>query len=325
MPQPSLNDVHIDAILTNISTAYIQRSGFIANQVFPVVPVDKQSNKFFVYNKGDWFRDEAEIRGDGMESVASGYTLSTDTYSCDVYSIAKDIGYQLLANADAPLNPKRDATEFVTQRLLLKQEKDWVSTFFKTSVWGQTDQTGVSGAPTTNQFRQWSDYVNSDPLVDVEGWKETILASTGMMPNTLVLGYQVYRQLKNHPDVVDRFKYTSSSIVTTDMLSALFDVERVLVASAVENTAAEGATGSYSFTHGKAAMLCYVAPSPSLLQPSAGYTFAWTGISGGLGENVGIKDIPAPLRQADRIQAEAAWDNKIIGSDLGIFATTAVA
>ena len=325
MPQPSLNDVHIDAVLTNISTAYIQRSGFIAGQVFPIVPVQKPADKFFVYNKGDWFRDEAEVRGDGMEAVASGYSLSTDTYSCDVYAIAKDVGYQLLANADAPLSPKRDATEFVTQRLLLKQEKDWVSTFFKTSVWGQTDQTGVSGAPSTNQFRQWNDYVNSDPLQDVEGWEETILASTGMMPNTLVLGYQVFRQLKNNPDIVDRFKYTSSATVTTDMLAAIFDVERVLVASAVENTAAEGATGSYSFTHGKAALLCHVASSPSLLTPSAGYTFAWSGISGGLGENVGIKDIPAPLRQADRIQGEAAWDNKIIGSDLGLFAASAVA
>ena len=167
--------------------------------------------------------------------------------------------------------------------------------------------------------------MNSDPLQDVEGWKETILSTTGIMPNTLVLGYQVFRQLKNHPDIVDRFKYTSSATVTTDMLSAIFDIERVLVASAVENTAAEGATNSFSFTHGKAAMLLHVAPSPSLLTPSAGYTFAWTGVSGGLGENVGIKDIPAPLRQADRIQGEAAWDNKIVGADLGLFATTAVA
>ena len=40
MPQPTSSDVHVDAILTNISVAYIQQQGaFIANRVFPSVPV----------------------------------------------------------------------------------------------------------------------------------------------------------------------------------------------------------------------------------------------------------------------------------------------
>ena len=60
MPQPSVNNVHIDAILTNISVAYLQNTNnFIADKVFPVVPVDKKSNIYFKYTKDDWFRDEA--------------------------------------------------------------------------------------------------------------------------------------------------------------------------------------------------------------------------------------------------------------------------
>ena len=48
MAQPTLNDVHVDAILTNISVAYMQdRDNFIADKVFPVIPVDKKSDKFF--------------------------------------------------------------------------------------------------------------------------------------------------------------------------------------------------------------------------------------------------------------------------------------
>ena len=66
MPQPSLNQVHVDAILTNISVAYMQKAeNFIADKVFPAVPVDKKSNLFFKYNKNDWFRDEAKKRAEG--------------------------------------------------------------------------------------------------------------------------------------------------------------------------------------------------------------------------------------------------------------------
>ena len=65
MPQPTQNQVHVDAILTNISVAYMQQQqNFIATRVFPVVPVSKQSDKFFTYTKNDWFRDEAQRRAD---------------------------------------------------------------------------------------------------------------------------------------------------------------------------------------------------------------------------------------------------------------------
>ena len=48
MAQPNVNNVHIDAILTNISVAYMQKSeNFIADKVFPVVTVDKKSDKYF--------------------------------------------------------------------------------------------------------------------------------------------------------------------------------------------------------------------------------------------------------------------------------------
>lgn len=121
MPQPTQNQVHVDAILTNISVAYMQKQdNFIASKVFPIVPVSKQSDKFFTYTKNDWFRDEAQRRADATESAGGGYGLSTDTYQADVYAFHKDIGDQTRANADAPINVDREATEFVTSRIALK-------------------------------------------------------------------------------------------------------------------------------------------------------------------------------------------------------------
>jgi hypothetical protein len=325
MPQPSINSVHVDAILTNISVAYLQKQdNFIADKVFPVVAVDKKSDKYFTYTKNDWFRDEAQRRADGTESAGSGYNLSTGTYSADVWAFHKDVGDQTVANADAPLNPLREATEFVTHRLLLRKELQFVSDFFTTGVWA-TDVTGVASSPSSGEVVQWSAYASSDPINDIEAAKSVILSRTGMEANTLVLGYEVFRQLKNHPDLVDRIKYTSSQTITEDMLARMFDLDRVVVAKAVKATNNEGASEAYGFAYGKAALLCHVASAPGLLTPSAGYTFSWTGVSGGIGSTIGVSSFRMESLKAERVEAEMAFDNKVIGADLGYFWTTIVA
>jgi hypothetical protein len=316
MSQPTQYSVHIDAILTNISVAYMQQqNNFVATRVFPIVPVDKQSNKFFKYTKNDWFRDEAQVRADATESAGGGYNLSTDSYQADVYAFHKDIGDQTRANADAPINVDREATEFVTSRIALKMETQFVNSFFTTGVWA-TDSTPSN---------LWSDYTSSDPLNDVENGKRQILSTTGFEPNTLVIGYDVFKSLKNHPDLVDRIKYTSSQVLTADLMASLFDIPRVLVSKAVKATNAEGATGAYDFTAGKNALLCYSAPSAGLLQPSAGYVMSWTGVSQGLGATVGTSRIRMEQFKADRIEAEVAFDMKVIGADLGYFFSSVVA
>lgn len=325
MPQPNINSVHVDAILTNISVAYLQKAdNFIADKVFPVVPVDKKSDKFFVYTKNDWFRDEAQRRADGTESAGSGYNLTTGTYSADVFAFHKDVGDQTIANADAPLNPLREATEFVTNRMLLRKELQFVTDFFTTGVWSQ-DVTGVAGTPSAGQTKQWSDYTSSDPINDIEEAKSDVLSTTGLEPNTLVLGYEVFRQLKNHPDLVDRIKYTSSQTITEDMLARMFDIDRVLVAKAVRATNVEGAAEAYGFAYGKAALLAHVAPSPGLLTPSAGYTFSWTGVSGGIGSTIGVSSFRMESLKAERVEAEMSFDNKVISADLGYFWNNIVA
>lgn len=316
MAQPTQSDVHIDVPLTQISTAYIQSAdNFVASKVFPIIPVDKQSNKYYVFDKNAWFRDEAQRRADASESEGSGYTLSSDNYNCDVWAFHKDIGSQARANADQPLDPDREATEFVTQRMLVRMERQWVSDYFGTGIW-TTDVT-----PST----LWSDYSGSDPINDIETGKETILSTTGMEPNTLVMGYQVWRQIKNHPDFIGRISESATRIVTPQLVANILEVDRILIAKAIYATNNEGGTAAYAFTHGKHALLCYVEPNPGILKPSAGYMFAWKGVSGGLGTTVGISRFYIPEKKADRVEGEIGFDDKVVGTDLGYFFNGAVA
>lgn len=321
MAQPTAYESHVDRPLTNISIAYIQsQDHFIATKVFPIVPVSKQTDKYFIYDQAAWFRDEARPRADAAESAGSGYTLSTDSYSCTVWALHKDVGDQVVANEDTPLNSYADATRFITQKMLLAQEREWVADYFSTSKWS-TDRTGGT------HFTQWNNYATSNPVGDIETGKTTILNATGLMPNTLVMGYEVFTQLKHHPDIKDNIKYVMpviNSTIDEVLLAAMFGVKRVLVAKAIQNTAVENATDAYAFFHGKHALLLHVADQPSLMTPTAGYTYVWKDISDGLGSTVGITRWREQKLRAERIEAQMAWDNKLTAAELGYYFNAAV-
>lgn len=313
--QPGRSDVHVDAALTNISVAFMQdASQFVAAQVFPEIPVTHRSDEYFTYDRNDTRRDEVKPRAPGAESAGGGFNMGTDNYSCSVYAFHKDVDDQTRANADPAVDVDEDATRFVTQQFLINREIQWASDFFGAGIW-TTDVT-----PGT----LW-DQGTSDPEADIDTGKTAILQSTGYEPNTLVVGWQVHQALKKHPLIVDRYKHTSSNSITAEMIARFLEIDRYIVSKASYNTANEGATPVNAFIAGKHALLCYVAPSPGLLTPSAGYTFVWSGFTGASTVGARIKNFRLERNASDRIEGEFAYDNKIVSADLGYFFNGAVA
>ncbi|MFN9111239.1 MAG: hypothetical protein ACK5XN_14350, partial [Bacteroidota bacterium] len=73
---PTPGDVHVNAPLTNISIAFLQNAAnFVATRVFPNIPVQKQSDRYYVYERGDFNRDEMQLRAPATASAGGGYTL----------------------------------------------------------------------------------------------------------------------------------------------------------------------------------------------------------------------------------------------------------
>lgn len=324
MPNPTHSSVHIDRPLTNISVAYQQvQNSYIADKVFPRVPVRKQSDKYFKYTKGDWFRSEAALRPPSTESAGSGYRLTSDNYYAEKYAVHKDIDAELRANADAPINPDREATLWVTEQLLLKRDKLWAANYFNTGIWA-TDLTGVSSGPTSGQFLQW-DAAGSDPIVDIANAQVAMQETTGKMPNVLILGPYVFTALRNNAAIIDRIKYTQRGVLTVELLAQLFNVNRVLIANATENTAGEGAAESMSYIFGKQALLCYAAPNPGLMTVSGGYIFTWSGLLGAGAFGTRISRFELPNIKSDRVEGEMAFDMKLVAADMGTFFDSAVA
>ncbi len=320
---PTAGDVHVNTPLTNISIAYLQSAeNFVSQRVFPNIPVTKQSDRYYTYDRGEFNRDEAEERAPGTESAGGGYTLdNTPTYFCKVYAFHKDVPDQIRGNADAVLNLDNEATEYVTHKALIKREKLFVSKYFTSGIW-TVDIDGVAAAPGAGEVLFWS-LDTGDPIKDIRAGRTNRLQDTGFEPNTLVMGKAVWDAVIDHPDIVDRIKYGQTpgapAIANIEALMKLLELERIFVMKAIENTAAEGATPAHSFIGGKHALLCYVAPSPGIMTPSAGYTFSWTGWMGAGAEGNRIKRFRLEKIESDRVEGQMSFDQKLVAADCGYF------
>jgi hypothetical protein len=331
MPQPTLSQVHIQAALTQIATAYIQDERYyIADKVFPIVPVEFQADKYFTFSKDDFYRDEAQQRADAVESAGGGFNLSNNSYSADVWAYHKDLGGQTRRNSDPAVNMDVATTKFCMQKLLIRRDRFFVGAYLINGAWA-TDVTGTAGGTpgsTTPAF--WNDDANGDPFTDIAIAQTTILQQTGFEANGLLMSFPVYQALRKHPLVIDRIKYTTradASKVTPELLAAAFDVDRVVVSKAVFQSAQEIATDTggsaqnttMQFIASKDALLFHAAPEPGIMIPTAGYTFAWSGLTGLNTMGVRIAQIPLPWLGLEtvRTEGEMAFDMQVVGKDLG--------
>lgn len=320
--QPTPSAVHVDRTLTNYSVAVMNDDGFLGDRVFPVIPVNKQSDLYRVYDRGSFQRDEMEKRAPGAESPTIGYETSTSPYFANVWSIATDVDEQTEENADEEVDLDLEATLLLTQAARINRDRQWVTNYFTTGVW-----TGVADETLAGND-QFSDYTNSDPLGVMESKLVGVAEATGFRPNVAVMGPRVWQQLKNHPDLVDRLnrgQTSGSAMVMRQNLAELLEIDEVIVPTAIYNAGAEGLADDFDFIFGKNILFLYVAPNPGRYAVSAGVTFTWQGFSGASAAGTRIKRFEMPHTASRRIEIESAYDQRVTASELGAFIANAVA
>jgi hypothetical protein len=298
--KPTYQQTHIDRPLTNISVGY-RPEGFIARDLFASVNVQRISDLYFIYDKADWLRREVAVRAPGQKAARAGYGVSTDRYTCVEKAIAKPVTDESVDNSDAPLKPLADATFWVTDQIYLEVESDVASLAFGTG-WA------ASSTPAT----LW-DNPSSDPIADVETAISGIVGSIGRQPNVGAMGRQVWSKLKTHPEIQDKIRGAAGpsnpAAVTLAAVATLFELPKLLVGAAIENTANEGDTASMSYIWGKHVLVAYVAPNPGLQTPSAGYVFDYKARE--------VSRFREDQERQDIVECRQSWDSKIVAADAG--------
>lgn len=325
MPAPTVNQVHIDAALSDLSVAYLQEKPPISDLIFPRVPVDFQSDKYFVWSRADFYRDDATQHAPGAKYMRTALNLTTDNYRCDEYGLEYPVPDQIVKNADQAVQLKQTGTRVLYTRLTTRKDRAFVNDFYKTGVWA-TDITGVAAAPGASQTLQWND-ATSDPATDLQTAMETIGAALGEVDGMrwrLVIGAAVRASLLNHPDAIDRIKYVEKADVEAvdGILGSWLGVDDLIVGRRTYTTSAEGATAAYARIYGKNALLVAVPESPGIATPSAGYTFEWNEPGKG---PIYTEEYRDETIKSDIIRSVMYLDQKQVASDLGYFFSSIVA
>jgi hypothetical protein len=317
MPNPTSRDLHVDQLLTNIAIAYTN-GAYIADQIFPIVPVRNQGGLLPLFDQAAWFRDEAQLRAVGTRSVGGGFGVSTATYFCPRYSFRDEIYDEVRDNADSGWDLEATAVEFVMDKVAMRREVNFATNFFKIGVWGNDDTGGTD-------FTQWSDYAFSTPLVNLTDYMAEVGLRTGQGGDVLVIGEDVWNKLRWHPDLVETIKYTERGIPTQELLQAATGFRKILVGSAIYTADPEGtAESSVTYTRiwGKHALILRVPDRPSMRVPAAGYTPTWARVPNSLSYIVRHRD---DERETDIIEANTYFDQRVTSARAGTFLQNVVA
>lgn len=313
---PEVKDVHVDRILSNVSVKY-RNEDLIWMRVLPVVPVSFRSDKYYEYAKEDVFKVPDDMVSPKAEPNQIDWKVTSKNYSVVDAALADYVPVEEVENADAPLQPLTDTTEFLTMLLQNAAENRAAAKVFAAANYPTGNKVQLSGTD------QWSDSANSDPIDDIL----VAMDAAFMRPNTLVLGNDVWVKLRAHPKILDavkastRFQASSGGLATVSEIASLFDVPNVLIGRARKVTSKEGQTATYGRIWGKHAALLWVPPGRLTTKSIAwAMTFVeqnfltWRGFDGKRG-----------VKGAHYLKVGWNYDHRIIASDVGYFIEDAVA
>jgi hypothetical protein len=257
---PLKNQLHVDTLLSNISVKYANTE-YIADKVFPQLPVMKDSDKYRIWVRN--FRLPESLRNHKGVAREHDFDVTTSSYLLADHALKNYVSDDDADNYDIS-DLRADTTEELTDKIMLRMEKS-VADLFTTTNWSLNVSLAAANAFSAN-----TTVSNPIPIFDTAA--TTIIQNSGYQPNFGILPRNGFINCKNHVSVLDRVKYVSKDM-TVDMLAALFNLPSLLVPIASIDNAALGVAESIGNVWGDNAFVGYKAPTPSPLKPSAGYIF----------------------------------------------------
>jgi hypothetical protein len=269
MSQVNVKTVHVDAALTNLAIAYTQKSGFVADQAMKILRVNKESDKYYKWDRGNTFRIPETLRADGAKSNKVVFDLSTSSYQTEEYALNADVTDRQVANADSILKLRASKMRFVQDLLMADREKRVATLLTTAGNYDSAVRTTLSGA------KQWNDssFVGSIEK-DLDTGKEAVRSLIGVEPNVIIIPAAVAKVMKRDAMIRELIKYTQSDLlVNGDLPPSIFNM-RVLIPTPVEITSRRGASSTTtSDIWGKNVVMTYVPSEGSIDTPAHGYTF----------------------------------------------------
>lgn len=117
-------DVHYDRPLANYAVGYsLEKNWMIADQVMPVVPTEKASDRYYVWDKDDAFQEvQATVSAPGGNIMEVSPRQTNTPYVTAQYAVRTFLPTEVEANADAALKLGMRYLQVPMDKLLLSRE-----------------------------------------------------------------------------------------------------------------------------------------------------------------------------------------------------------
>jgi hypothetical protein len=331
---PDASQVYVNKPLTNYAFSFLSNlDTSFSDKVFPNLPVDEQTGIFWTLPKGIESTDEMRMRGPLSEAREFDWSLGQDNYRADPWALKNIIPLAMERNSQVPFSIQQLVTRLLVKKARLRRDRAFAAAFLTTGVWGLdiTGNTAMSTVATGGTtVRQW-DNPASTPIEDIAELATTQqVATEGQRPNRLLIGRRVWDKLKNHPQILDRLnrgQTDGAARISLADVAALFELERIIIADTMVNTANEGQAAAIDFIVNKVGLLYYATDTPQMMEPTAGLTLSWRGLGNGTANNFGmsIETYRIPTVKGLHVECNMAFGHKKVSAAHGTFLTSLVA
>lgn len=273
------SDYNADAALIGFAVDYrLHNEQHFADKLFPFIQVDKEAGEFKVLSAEDFFRDEIQKVPDGEPVPIIGRSFTADTYQTAVYGGRAFVSRREMNNAGKTgIDPGRMAMKTIMKKIMLHRDIAFSSKFFPTgasTLWGTGDDY-TKDFITAERWDKIADATPGDVMKFVKQARRRVQGKSGDLPNVMLVGAKTWDVLSEHEEITDKIKFTQKGVITEELIASLFMIDKVIIAEAPYNDAAEGATRTIK-RHGDTSVLFVYANNSAPNQndgASAGYCF----------------------------------------------------
>lgn len=251
MPGPDVRSTIVSGHLQNVSLDWKNKM-FSVNDIIPPIMLPTRSAQVTKYNRGDAFRDTAEIRARGTKTASSNYKMEQVDISTNQYANKNKITKEdlrdagLKGNLTPPLNMKGRAIAWNSDKLDLKNEI-LTATAAKAATWldgvgsGGQDAEGLwAAADGTNTFIE-------DVDTAVQAMQDAGIPRSNIRVAT---DSETFSKIIRCSDMTTALGYNATAakapglVITAEMIATLLTIDKLVITSSIYNSANENAAGT---------------------------------------------------------------------------------
>lgn len=294
------------------------RLGAIGSRVLARAEVAKQAGPFGKVKLDQLLKNAEDLRNSDGSYNRSSWEFTTDSFATVDRGIEERVDDRDARRYAEFFDLEQIAAARARDLILRNYEKRVAAAVFNTTTW-----TGAS--LTTAIGTNWNVYTagsNGTPITDIKSAMIKVRENCGMLANTVIMDWELFRHVIQNPEVTDLLKYNGivdvrPGQVTAQALAQILGVAKVLVAGMVKNTAIEGQSATLAAIWDKTmCMVCVTAEDNGPIEDvSIGRTMHWSEDGSDMGGFV--ESYRDDHRRGDWVRCRMEVQEKIIHPQAG--------